>query len=79
MKTNEKLTHILREIEHIDNTKLTVTMEDGKTFDAVICLENFTDITKSFYINVNHEMNLSDEENNMYLEDSTKSIWVKTS
>ncbi len=63
MKTNEKLAHILREIEHIDNTKLTVTMEDGKTFDAVIFLGNFTNITKSFYINVNQENNLSDEEN----------------
>ena len=63
MKTTEKLGHILGEIEHIDNTKLTVTMEDGKTFDAVIFLDNFTDIAKAFYISVNHEMNLSDEEN----------------
>ena len=63
MKTTTKLGFILNEIENIDNTKLTVTMEDGKTFEAVIWLGQFSNIRNAFSIAVNPENNLSDEEN----------------
>ena len=62
MKTTTKLGFILNEIENIDNTKLTVTMEDGKTFEAVIWLGQFSNIRNAFQIAVNPENNLSDEE-----------------